>query len=350
MNKYLKKHILTFMLSIFLALSVLTGCSLLPFNQPEASSPVSKEALSDLKVHFIDVGQGDSILIESNGHAMLIDAGESDQGASVVQYLKQQNISELDYVVGTHPHSDHIGGLDDIIRSFTVHAVILPPVTHTTKTFEDVLDAISETGLKITKPVVGTEYSLGNAQFEIIAPNQDYKEDLNNWSVGIRLCYGDTSFVMCGDAEKEAESDICANGLDLSADVLKLGHHGSRTSTSDLFLKTVHPAYAVISCGKNNSYGHPHTEILKKLQKAGIQVMRTDESGTLIAVSDGTSIQWKKAEKTDGNFILNTNSKKFHRPDCSSIEQINSKNKKKYTGTREELLSMGYEPCKSCKP
>ena len=181
---------------------------------------------------------------------MLIDAGENDKGRSVVSYLQQNGVTSLDYIIGTHPHSDHIGGLDDVIEAFDVEKIIMPPKEHTTATFEDVLDAIAEKGLTITKPVPGDSYSLGEAQFTILSPQKNYGDDLNNWSVGIRLSYGDNAFVMCGDAESKAEQDIVDSGLILSADVLKAGHHGSRTSTSSAFLKAVSPSSPLSSAGR----------------------------------------------------------------------------------------------------
>lgn len=263
-----------------------------------ATPPVSVSAAggTTTNVHFIDVGQGDSTLIESDGHYMLIDAGENNKADVVIQYLNNLQITHLDYVIGTHPHSDHIGGLDMVIEAFEVDKVILPPKEHTTKTFEDLLDAIADKGLKITKPVPGTVYDLGSASFQIIAPDRDYGDDLNNWSAGIRLTYGDTAFVLSGDAEAEAEHDIVKSGLDLQADVLKLGHHGSRTSSSNEFLDKVHPTYAVILCGRNNSYGHPHKEVMEKLKKRNIRVYRTDLHGSIVASTDGTIINWTTEE------------------------------------------------------
>ena len=329
-----------------------------------------------LKVHFIDVGQGDSILIQSGeDHDMLIDAGENDQGDTVVTYLQGLGIDKLDYVIGTHPHSDHIGGLDDVINNFEIGKILLPPVEHTTKTYEDVLSAISSQGLKITKPVVGDSYTLGETTFKIIAPNDDYGDDLNNWSIGIKIINGENSFVMCGDAEALAEADILKNGIDISTDVLKLGHHGSKTSTSGAFLEKVNPEYAVISCGLGNSYGHPTEETLNKLRYNGVKVFRTDEQGTIIATSDGTDISWSTqpstsnkagvpAEKTNEaseskeettaqaqaktvTYVLNTKTKKFHLPSCGSLPTTN----RAYTDeSRDEVIADGYVPCKRCNP
>lgn len=238
---------------------VQTGSEASPGQEPSAL-PAADGAMT---VHFIDVGQGDSLLAESDGHFLLVDAGENDQGDTVIAYLREAGVTSLDYVIGTHPHSDHIGGLDDVIRAFDVKAVILPPVAHTTKTFEDVLDAVQEKNLTLTQPKPGDSYALGDAAFTILAPQADYGDDLNNWSVGIRLACAEGALVACGDAEAQAEEDIAASSLPLSADVLKVGHHGSSTSTSNAFLQAVSPAWAVISCGEGNSYGHPHEETLK---------------------------------------------------------------------------------------
>ncbi len=267
---------------------VQTGSEASPGQKPSAL-PAADGAMT---VHFIDVGQGDSLLAESDGHFLLVDAGENDQGDTVIAYLREAGVTSLDYVIGTHPHSDHIGGLDDVIRAFDVKAVILPPVAHTTKTFEDVLDAVQEKNLTLTQPKPGDSYALGDAAFTILAPQADYGDDLNNWSVGIRLACAEGALVACGDAEAQAEEDIAASGLTLSADVLKVGHHGSSTSTSNAFLQAVSPAWAVISCGEGNSYGHPHEETLKKLEDTGVSVLRTDLLGDITAQWGEDGIAW----------------------------------------------------------
>lgn len=201
-------------------------------------------------VHFIDVGQADCILIESNKHFMLVDAGNNDDADTIVSYLNEQGVEKLEYVIGTHPHEDHIGSLDTVINTYEIGTLIMTPKAHTTKTFEDVVSAIESKGLSVTAPVTGKTYLIGDSTFTILSPgsNKDYGDEYNNWSVGIKLTNGSKSFVMCGDAEAEAEQDILKTGIDLRADVLKLGHHGSDTSTADSFLDTVQPKYAVISC------------------------------------------------------------------------------------------------------
>lgn len=249
---------------------------------------------SEMKVHFIDCGQADSILIQSKGHNMLVDAGNNADGDLVVDYLKQNGVKKLDYVIGTHPHEDHIGGLDNVINSFSISKVIMPPKESTTKTFEDVLDALKDHNLKITKPVIGKKFQLGDASFTILSPNADYGNELNNWSVGIRLVNGKDSFVLCGDSEAQAENDICDTGLTLKADVLKLNHHGSHSSSTERFLAACSPEIVVISCGKDNDYGHPHQETLDKINEHGYKVYRTDLDGTIVAKSSGHSITMQK--------------------------------------------------------
>lgn len=375
----MKKLLLSFFLCAFL-LSV-SGCvPTLPSGSEPVSSGSKENELQDIsgtvKVHFIDVGQGDSILIQSGKECMLVDAGTNESGPEVVRYLKSLGISRLSYLIGTHPHEDHIGGMDDVIRSFAIGTVIMPDVSHTTRTYEDVLDALIDKELNVTKPVPGTVYQLGEASFTILSPTEEVEEqaaadgDLNNLSVGIRLTFGANAFVMCGDAEALSEVAMVESGLTLKADVLKLGHHGSSTSTCDSFLQAVSPSIAVVSCGKDNSYGHPHRETMDKLAAEGIAVYRTDEQGTLTATSDGSIITWTtgagdssgtgtlseetasegKTTADYSSYILNKNSMKFHLPDCTSVEKMKESNKIYFDGSREEAIEMGYAPCSQCNP
>jgi len=260
-------------------------------NTPENESSMEIAKRADIvEVHFIDVGQGDAILIEADDTAMLIDAGENNKGTVVTDYLESQDITKLDYVIGTHPHSDHIGGLDTVVSNFEVDKVILPSVTHTTDAFEDFLGSLEENELRITTAVVGDQYYLGPATFTVVAPNSPHYEDLNNYSVGIKLIFGDTSFLLTGDAGKLSEDEMLANGIDLSADVLKLSHHGSADSSSEAFLDIINPTYAIISVGKDNDYGHPHAETLQAMLDHDIKVYRTDEQGTVVFTSDGKNV------------------------------------------------------------
>ncbi len=253
----------------------------------EDSSPAG-----ELKVHFIDVGQGDATLITCDGQSMLIDAGNNSKGTQVQNYLQSQGIDTLDYVVGTHPDADHIGGLDVILYKFDCGTVILPPVANDTKTYDDVVATMKNKSYSATAPTVGDTYTLGSATFTIVAPVGSYGSNLNDWSVAILLQNGSNRFLFTGDAGEASEADMLASGVDLSADVYKVAHHGSNTATTDAFLASVNPSYGVISVGEGNSYGHPNAAVLNKLRAAGVSVFRTDEQGTIVATSDGTHITW----------------------------------------------------------
>ncbi|NMA64672.1 MAG: MBL fold metallo-hydrolase [Clostridiaceae bacterium] len=246
-----------------------------------------------LEVHFIDVGQADSVLVIQGDSAMLIDAGNNADSSLVTQYIKSKGISRLDYAVGTHPHEDHIGGMDAVINNFDIGKVIMPKVAANTRTFEDVVNAIKNKGLKVTTPIPQTEYKLGDASFAILAPNSDQYDDINDYSVIIKLTFGDNSFIFTGDAEAVSENEVLSKGYNIKADVLKVGHHGSSSSTTSNFLKKVSPLYAVISVGKDNNYGHPHQEVLNLLERENVSVYRTDEKGTIIAISDGSKISFE---------------------------------------------------------
>lgn len=274
------------MLVLFIALAIV---------KISGETPAEKDAVTDvtnyMAVHFIDVGQADSILITMKDAAMLIDAGNNEDSQLVVDYIKDRGITALDYVVATHPHEDHIGGMDAVINAFEVKSIIMPRVESTTKTFEDVLEAISNKGLKVTPPVPGTKYLLGEAEFTILAPNSEAYEDTNDYSVVIKLQYGATSFLFTGDAGFESEEEMLEKGYDLRTDLLKVAHHGSKYSTSMKFLEAVQPKIAVISVGEDNDYGHPAPETIQRLRQAGAEIYRTDESGTIIATSDGKAIR-----------------------------------------------------------
>ena len=223
---------------------------------------------------------------------MLIDAGNNWDGEFLVEYLQNEGVERLDYVIGTHPHADHIGGLDDIIEAFPIGTIIMPRVPANTRTFEEVLEAIANKGLRVTSPKPGMTYSLGEAEFEILAPNSDSYSSLNDYSIVNRLDFGNTSFIFTGDAERASEYEILEVFPEesLRADVLKLGHHGSSSSTTDEFLAVVDPQYAVISCVLDNSYGHPHWEVIEKLERENIEILRTDEMGSIIITSDGEDL------------------------------------------------------------
>ncbi|NLI57224.1 MAG: MBL fold metallo-hydrolase [Clostridium sp.] len=269
-----------------------------PSEMPGAISQ-DKKTLSPLEVHFLDVGQADCILIKTPlQKVILIDSGKNSHENTVVSYIKSQGIDTIDAVVGTHPHEDHIGGLDAVINNFDIGKIFMPKVSHTTKTFEDVLNAVKNKGLKVTTAFAGTNIEVDtNLKVEMLSPNSETYDDMNNYSAVIKLSYNNTSFLFTGDAESISEQEMISKGYDLKADVLKVGHHGSATSTTALFLNKVSPQYAIISVGKENSYGHPDNLILNRLKTFGVEVFRTDEAGTIIATSDGETIKFDKISK-----------------------------------------------------
>lgn len=324
-------------------------------------------------IHFIDVGQADSALVTCDGHSMLIDGGNADDSNLVYSVLQRETDGHLtdghlDYVVGTHAHEDHIGGLSGAFEADTADVTFCPVTEYDSKAFRNFKTRADERGGGITIPAVGDTFTLGEASVTVVAVNS-VPEDTNNTSIVIRIVYGDTSFLFTGDAEQETEEKILESGQNIESTVLKVGHHGSSTSTSQAFLDAVSPTYAVISCGKDNSYGHPHSETLAKLASAGVEVLRTDELGDIYCTSDGSEVTFSYGEyhkdadtsaaeieepqqpdTISETYILNTNSRKFHRPDCSSASQISDANREEYTGTREELIEQGYTPCGYCKP
>lgn len=255
-----------------------------------------QNGMGTLEVHFLDVGQGDATLICQGKHAMLIDGGDNSKGTAVQSYLQSQGIEHLDYVIGTHPDADHVGGLDVVLYKFSWQQVLLPDVEKDTRTYQDVLKVIEDKNQKITRSRVGDTYALGAAEFTVIAPvKEDYGESFNDYSIGILLTFGENRFVFTGDAEEDAEEDMLEMGMDLSADVFKAAHHGSDTANTVSFLEEVSPDAVVISCGEGNRYGHPRAEVLNHLRSMGIKVYRTDEQGTIVAVSDGSTITWNCA-------------------------------------------------------
>lgn len=335
---------------------ILTGCISSRSVDASVDSSVNTPAADPgiMEVHFLDVGQGSSTLITCGGHAMLIDAGDGSKGTAIQNYLKKQKITDLDYLILTHPDSDHIGGAAVVITKFEISKVFMSNFEKDNKTYRNLIQSLDNKRLKYTTPQAGSQYFLGSASLTFLAPNGEY-DNPNDASLALLVQNGDNRFLFTGDAQEEAEQDILENSLDISADVYLAGHHGSKTSTSEDFFKAVNPSCAVISCGEGNSYGHPHAQTLNTFRMNKVKVYRTDEDGTIIATSDGEKITfnvpasetWKAGEPKGPSFVLNTKSKKFHLPSCDLLPTANRQDS---TASRASLISQGYTPCQKCKP
>ena len=263
----------------------------------ERQTEVINETSNNLKITYLDVGQADSILIEENNEYMLIDAGNNEDGPYLVNYFKSLGIEKFEYVIGTHAHEDHIGGMDDIIKNFSIGTFYMPEVLTTTKTFEDVLDALEEKQVAFNSPEIDKSFTFADTTIETLYIDNNSK-DLNDSSIVLRLKYGTNTFLFTGDASTKVEKKLLDKNI--KSDVLKVGHHGSRYSTSKAFLDKVNPTYAIISVGENNTYKHPHDEIIKRLENKNIKIYRTDESGSIVAESNGSIITFKTI-KTNTN-------------------------------------------------
>ena len=279
------------------ALSLITLCSCTIninfddlFEGGSGQSNVGAEDSGNLVVNYLDVGQGDSIFIQMpDSRTMLIDAGVSGEGESIQGYINDCGYTSIDYLVATHPHADHIGSMAYVVNNMDIGTIYMPNAVATTKTYENLLTAIAENGYRIKTARAGTNIiDEDNFTVDILGPETIDESNLNNSSVILKMTYGSTKFLFIGDAEEEELSSITA---DMSADVLKVGHHGSRTSTTEEFLYEVDPDYAVISCGRDNDYGHPHSEAIDLLESFGVEYFRTDEQGTIIITSDGSNIE-----------------------------------------------------------
>ncbi|SFE90514.1 Metal-dependent hydrolase, beta-lactamase superfamily II [Bacillus sp. OV194] len=259
------------------------------------SSTPTTAATKTTAVHFINVGQGDSAYIHTSSQDdMIIDAGNKD-GSDVVAYLKKQKVKDIDVMIATHPDADHIGGLDEVLKAFKVKAVYAPKVSHTSIAYKEFLAAVKREGLKIKTATKGVKVPLKGASATFIAPVKTYsKSDLNDWSAVLRLVHGKKSFLFTGDAEFKSETDMINSKQNLQANVLKVGHHGAKTSSSSAFLKKVKPQYAVISVGKNH-YGHPTKEVLNRLKPA--KILRTDQKGSIVFTTNGSTLSVKTEKK-----------------------------------------------------
>lgn len=341
-------------LLIFLLLS---GCGL---NLYDSQAPLPQD--SAFAVHYIDVGQADAALVVCDGHYMLIDGGNAADSDLIYSYLQNQGADHLDYMVATHAHEDHIGGLSGALNYATVDTALSPVTSHDTKVFQNMLKYLAQQDKTLTVPQPGDAFSLGSASVEILGPVTEYT-DTNNTSIVLRIDYGQTSFLFTGDMEREAELDLVDSGAYLSATVLKAGHHGSDTSSSYPFLREVMPQYVVVSVGEGNSYGHPSPDALSRFRDVGAQVYRTDLQGTIIAASDGTSVTFQteknapvstvpdssRGDQEGADYVGNANTLKFHYSSCPSVQDIKAENLMSFS-SRQQAVEAGYQPCGRCKP
>lgn len=256
-----------------------------------------KETNSNLKVYFIDVGQGDCTLIEKDNEYVLIDAGNNRDGKKLVNYFNSLGITKFKYVIGTHPHEDHIGGMDDIIKNFDIKHYLMPDLITPTPTFEEVLKQLENKNIKYEVPKIDSTFKLGDAKFKTIFIDNN-EEDMNNSSIVLKLTYKNISYLFMADAEKKVENQIL--NKDIKSNVLRVGHHGTKYATTKEFLKAVNPEYSVISVGKNNDYGFPKEEVLNRIKNSGSRLFRTDTRGTIISTTDGANITFETI-KTDTN-------------------------------------------------
>ena len=336
--------------ALILALSVLLcGCAEILPPEPTVSG-------KGLTVQFIDVGQADCALLSCDGEYLLIDGGNRDDSQLVVSFLEQQGVQELAAVVCTHAHEDHVGGLPAVLAVYPTKAVYAPTKTYSSNIFDKFVYYTDQQGLDITIPSPGDRFSLGQAEVTVLGPVKSYAET-NNTSIVLMVTYGETAFLFTGDMETDAENDMLdywEDRVNWQADVLKVGHHGSNTSTGYRFLNAVNPKYGVISVGKVNDYGHPHAEPMSRLRQAGVTILRTDELGAIQAVSDGKEVTFtwanqsavpENAEAAELVFIGNKNSKKFHAPDCKNLPA--EKNSVEFS-SYQQAIDAGYTPCGSC--
>lgn len=338
-----------------------------------------------VKVHYINVGQGDSTFIElPNKGTILIDGATRSNGQSVVNYLDGLKVDKIDYVFATHPHEDHIGGLIQVIKKYSIGKIYIPEKEHTTQVFEELLVTIKNEGYSITKANAGDVIiDETGLHFNVLAPSNISGSNLNDYSIANKLTFGDINFIFTGDAEKKSETNMVNSGQDLSADVLKVGHHGGDTSTIDSFLNKVKPKYGVISAGAGNQYGHPHENVLNRLANHDVKVFRTDEDGTIIATTDGKDIEFNKKateiakssssggsgssssgssnstkeepkeesnnesaddSEEEGEVYITDTGSKYHLSSCHTLK------KSKIASTIKEAKSLGLEPCGICRP
>lgn len=377
---------------LFLPLHLLAGGS----DTRAAYAAETQQAGASFELHLLDVGQGQCVLVKADGHFMLIDGGGRASSSFVVSYLEQQGIEAFDAVAASHYDEDHLSGVIGVLHTFPVEALALPTYAGAGELYNSMSTAAVSNGAAVVHAQAGWSFHLGDALVEVVGPVRNDYESENDRSLVFRITYGDRTFMVSGDAEVQSEQDMVDSGADLSADVYVAGHHGSATSSSEYFLDAMSPSYVLVSCGAGNSYGHPTADMLQRVKDRGIELRRTDLQGTIIAYSDGSDItfnteptqDWTPGtlmktvpdaaagtaaaaatvgaaalagsdpdgaqQDTEPNsgitYVCNTNTKKFHYPDCRSVGQIKAENRMDSTDDRETLIAAGYDPCGNCHP
>lgn len=366
-------------------LLILILCMVMGAPQYIFASQSEQLSTGTVSITMLDVHQGLSILINADGKYMLYDGGGRERSSYVVSYLKQHGINNLTYLIASHYDEDHIAGLVGVLATTTVDEFIRPDYTTDTDIYQSLITMAEKNGCESIYPVPGDTFELGTAEITVLSP-AEYGSDDNNNSVAIRIAFGNKSCIITGDAEEESEYHMVNSGLNLDSDIYVAGHHGSASSSSTVFLDAVTPEYTFISCGTDNTYGHPAAETLQRLQAVGTQIFRSDIQGEVTVTYDETSDQlsfsqepcndWTPGDNSQNSgqtaeaqqqtnvqaeeqnqvadgaqeYVLNTNTKKFHYPSCSSVSQMKDKNKEVMTATRDDLIEMGYSPCGNCHP
>ena len=325
----------------------------LPIVTPPGTLPNASYLFS---VYVIDVGQGHSVLVESNKEYMLIDSGEREYASTVKDFLKKHNVDKLKYAVASHPHSDHMGAMADIINSVSIETFIMPDAQNNTDAFERMLQALNDKKTQVSIPNVGDKLTLGNAEITILAPSKGQHLNLNDTSIGMRIAAKNSSFIITGDATTTSEKEMIDSKLTLDSDVMLVPHHGSESSSSRRFIEAVSPSVGIICVGADNPYGHPDPDVVQRYTDAGIPLYRTDVYGTICigftsgtyyisTDKDGTEPTTANSNKPDTEYIGNKKSHKYHLPTC---ENLPSEKNQVIFHSIEEAEENGYEPCGNC--